>query len=79
MTDKQAFGVIVRAVGLWFLIQAFSHCIILITGIVEAHAIPALTSQWFISPLVYILVGVLLLKRPDCLVAWAYKGKSAQD
>jgi hypothetical protein len=77
MTDKQAFGVIVRGFGLWFIAQAFFHAMMAATTVWENQAtLGAPLYHWVITPIIYFGVGIFLLMRPEFVVELSYKVKN---
>jgi hypothetical protein len=73
MDGRQLFGVIVRSVGLlitiWGLYSVLLAVVGLMLGGLPAHLFGVLR---IVLPLVYVLVGLVIMTRADGVVVFAY-------
>jgi hypothetical protein len=72
MTERQLFGVVVRAFGLWSIVSGVSS----IHGIVQLFGVRTMSNfDWQPTGLfaaLYFIAGFLLLRKADVVVAFAY-------
>lgn len=70
MNEKQVFGVAVRILGLWFVVQGAIRLLMLLMYSHETISIYAA-----LDSLIYVGVGLFLLQSPKKVVDWVYRNK----
>ena len=79
MTDKQLFGVVVRAFGIYSIVLGVSavHGIIQIFGVRTMSNFDWQPAGAFAA--LYFIAGMALLRKPDAVVAFAYPAEKPEN
>ncbi|HVO03721.1 MAG TPA: hypothetical protein VMT54_16070 [Candidatus Cybelea sp.] len=64
-------AVLVRAIGLYILINAVLGFITVVIAVILANNVNAVVG--LIGPLVQVIIGFTVLNRADAIAAWAYR------
>ena len=78
MTERQLFGVVVRAFGLWSIVLGVSA----IHGVIQIFGVRTITNyDW--QPAVafgafYLVAGIVLLRKSETIVEFAYPAQGSK-
>lgn len=75
MGPSQAFGVVVRVIGLLASLVSLFYAVSVLVVLVDPHYRPNLSPWWhyLIAAVIWFVVGWLLLRRADRVVGFAYR------
>jgi hypothetical protein len=79
MKPSQAFGVVVRVVGLLACLVSLFYVVSVIVVLVDPHYRPSLSPSWhyLIAGAIWLFIGWLLLRKADRVVAFAYRHRNS--
>lgn len=86
MTDRQAFGIVVKALGLYFLVEAFSRVTLALWSVLQMidrnhtqsiYMELSTYSYIIIQAVPYVVAGLFFIKRAERVVQWCSKGDSS--